>query len=371
MKPDLYLASASDIHCGHKKTTTEWVIKTLRREFPDTVSTHALDLILFGGDFFDQLLHLNQYDVPMILEWAGLFFQMAEQHQIEVYFLEGTPSHDWRQQRLLEVLKVLGHGRNHVHFVDELSIVHNARLGIDILFVPDEWRPEPDDTWMEVRQLLLEKGLEKVDFTVLHGAFDFQLPAHVTVPKHTAERYQNITRHRVFGAHIHTPSVHGNIRVNGSLERLAHNEEEDKGHWRVRFKDGEVDHEKFVVNKHAKIYRTIDCTKTELDEALTLVRKEVQAMPDDSHVRIRANKGEPVLASLDVLRKQFPQIHWSTKAIEVEEIQQNLLVDLRATYSQVQITPENIQELLLNRLEQMAVDPAVLARCHQRIGELG
>ncbi len=370
MKPDLYLASLSDIHTGHPKTLTEAIINSLRRALPDVESTHKLDLILFGGDFFDRLLQLNQWDVPMILEWAGLFFQMAEREKIYVYFMEGTPSHDWGQQRVLQVLKKLGMGKRYVHFVDELSIVHNDDLDLDILFVPDEWRPEPDDTWMEVRQLMMDKGLEQVDFTVLHGAFDFQLPAHVTVPKHMSERYQSITRHRVYGAHIHTPSVNGNIRVNGSLERLSHNEEEDKGHWRCQFRDGQVFKDTFVVNEGAKIYKTFDYSGSQVDEALESISAEVVKLPDDSHVRIKANKGDGILSSFDVLRKRFPKIHWSSKATEAEVVQKNLLVDLRGTFAQVQITPDNIAELLSDRLDGLRLDPIVLERCQQRIREI-
>lgn len=370
MKPDLSLASVSDIHTGHPKTLTEAIINSLRRAFPDVESSHQLDLILFGGDFFDRLLTLNQWDVPMIIEWGGLFFQMAERHHIHVYFMEGTPSHDWGQQRVLEVLKKLGMGKKYVHFINELSIVRNEDLDIDILFVPDEWRPEPDDTWMEVRQLLLERGLEQVDFTVLHGAFDFQLPEHVTVPKHLAERYQSITRHRVYGAHIHTASVHGKVRVNGSLDRLSHGEEEDKGHWRCQFKNGEVHKDTFVINHGAKIYKTYDYTGSDVDKALESISAEVEKLPDDSHVRIRANKGDGILSSFDVLRKRFPKIHWASKVTEAETAQKNLLVDLRTAFTQVQITPENIAELMSARLEMMALDPVVLERCQQRIGEI-
>lgn len=370
MKPDFYGASVSDIHLGHNKTSTDHIITNLRREFPDVESTHKLDAIFFGGDLFDRLLSLNQFDVPMILEWAGLKFKMAEENKIHLYFMEGTPSHDWGQQRLLEVLKKLGMGSNYVHFVNELSIVYNPDLDINILFVPDEWRPEPDDTWREVVQLLSDKGLDKVDFTILHGAFDFQLPEHVKVPKHLSERYQSITRHRVYGAHIHTASVRGNIRVNGSFDRISHNEEEDKGHWRIRFKNGEVADETFMVNRHAKAYRTIDCSGLDLETAFDKLAATVAEVPDDSHLRVKANKPDPILASFDVLRKRFPQIHWSSKVVEGETVQKNLLVDMRSTFTQVQITPDNIAELLMEKVAQLTRDPVILQRCSARMNEL-
>jgi hypothetical protein len=372
MKPDLYGASLSDVHLGHPKTPTDHIITNLRRAFPDVDSTHKLDVIFFGGDLFDRLLSLNQFDVPMILEWGGNLFRMAETHQIHIVFMEGTPSHDWRQQRLLEVLKKLGMGGKFVHFIEELSIVHFEDLDINVLFVPDEWRPEPDDTWMEVRELLREKNLEQVDFTLLHGAFDYQLPEHVKVPKHVTERYQQITKYAVFGAHIHSSTVRGNVYVNGSFDRLSHNEEEEKGHWRFKFKPGkEYPELKFVVNQHAKVYKTVDCTGLDLDEALDRLAIIVGLQPEDSHLRVKAPKAHPILTSFDVLRKRHPQINWSSKVTEDDnEVQKNLLVDVRSSFTQIQITPENIVELLTEKLKGLTSDPAVLQRCATRIKEL-
>lgn len=371
MKPNLYGASVSDVHLGHPKTSTEHIIANLRRAFPDVESTHQLDVIFFGGDLFDRLLSLNQIDVCLILEWAGRLFQMAEQHQIHIVIMEGTPSHDWGQQRYLEVLKRLGIGKDYVHFIQDLSIVHFPDLDANVLFVPDEWAPETDDTWMQVRELLRVQNLEQVDFTILHGAFDYQLPEHVKAPKHVTERYQQVTRHYVFGAHIHTPSVRGNVRVNGSFDRLSHNEEEDKGHWRFRICEGKPDQVRFHVNEGAKVYKTIDCTGMELDSALDTLAIVAGRVPEDSHLRIRANKADSILASFDVLRKRHPQINWTSKVTEEESVvQKNLLVDLRTAYAQVQITPENIGDLLMERVASMTSDPLILQRCSQRMREM-
>lgn len=370
MKPDLYVASLSDIHLGHPKTSTLHITTNLGRAFPDVESTHKLDIIFFGGDLFDRLLSLNQIDVPQILEWAGHFIAMCQRNQIHVVFLEGTPSHDWGQTRLLDVLQKLGKGGEYFHYVTELSIVHFKDLDIDVLFVPDEWRPETDDTWREVRELMREQNLEAVDFTILHGAFDYQLPEHVKVPKHVTERYQLITSAHVFGAHIHTSTVRGNVRVNGSFDRLSHGEEEDKGHWRIKYPLGKEPIERFVINEHAKIYKTIDVTNVEVEEALNRLAYEVSMVPADSHLRIKANKSDGILQSFDVLRKKHPGIHWSAKATETESVQKHLLVDLRGTFAQVQITPENIAELMHERVQLLTNDATVLQRCTQRLQEI-
>lgn len=369
MKSGLRLASVSDIHLGHSKTPTLHIVTNLGRAFPDAASTHELDMILVGGDLFDRLLSLNQIDVSQILEWAGHFIPMCERHQIHLVFMEGTPTHDWGQTRLLEILNKLGMGGKYFHYITELSIERFEDLGIDVLFVPDEWRPEPDDTWKEVCHLLKVKSLEQVDFTVLHGAFEFQLPAHVKAPRHSSERYESITRHRVLGAHIHTPCSRGKIRVNGSFDRLEHGQEEAKGHWRFLAKSDGTLQDTFVVNRHAMTYLTVDCTGLPVDDALKVLESKVSQLDDGSHVRVKADKTDPILQSFDVLRKRFPLIHWTSKVGESQAQQASLLVDLRSSFVSIQITRENLSELLLAKVKQLTQDPLVLERCAKRIEE--
>lgn len=371
MKPDLYLASISDIHLGHPKTQTLHITTNLCRAFPDSESTHLLDVIFFGGDLFDRLLSLNQPDVPQILEWAGNFIKMCGEHKIHFVLMEGTPSHDWGQSRMLGVLQKLGLGNKYFHYITDLSIVHFDDLGIDVLFVPDEWKQqEPDDTWKEVKELMRERNLDKVDFTILHGTFDFQLPEHVKVPRHVLARYEEITRFRIYGAHIHEASSRGKVRVNGSFDRIAHGEESAKGHWRTKFVNGKIADEIFVVNKFAKIYKTLDCSGMELDAALSFIEKEVSKLPNDSHVRIKAAKSDTILGNLETIRKRWPDMHWSTKATESETIQKTLFVDQRAVFDQIQITPDNIASLLSERLPLLTNDGNLLEQCKLRIKEL-
>lgn len=378
MKPELYGASISDVHLGHQRTKTRHIVDNLWKAFPNAESTGQLDVIFWGGDLFDRLLTLGEEAVPQILVWAYSFLEMAKERKIHVVFMEGTPSHDWAQTKLLKTIAEFGKGNPYFHYIDTLSIVHFDDLDADVLFVPDEWRPEPDDTWMEVRELLREKGLEKVDFTLLHGVFDHQLPDHVSVPTHVTERYVSITRHFVFGAHVHTPSVrdnfpadHGRLYVNGSFDRLAHGEEESKGHWRFRFPTDKPPQCWFVVNEGAQIYKTLDCTKKSLEESLAFLQ-QVSKLPEDSSIRVQANKDDPILANFDVLRREYPHIHWSSKPNEAVEkdVQKNLLVDLRSAYASVQITRDNLEELLMERIGLRTNDPDQLQRCARRIQEV-
>lgn len=367
MKPDLYLASISDVHLGHPKTPTHHITSNLARAFPDGPSTHALDIIVIGGDLFDRLLSADQPEVLQILEWAAKMVAMCEREKIHLVMMEGTPSHDRSQSKMFNVFRTMGIAKKYFHYITELSVVRFDDIGADILFVPDEWRPEPDDTWKEVVTLLQEQNLTQVDFTILHGTFDFQLPEHIKTARHTLSRYEEITRHYIFGAHIHIPSVRGKLRVNGSFDRLCHNEEHDKGHWRVKFNPSGKTEERFIVNENAMIYQTIDCSGMEAEEALVRVRDVAKATKSGSHLRIKANSGEAVLSNLDVLRKEFPELHWTTKGVELEQVQKNLLVDMRGVYESIQITPSNIVELVLNKMKDQGIDDV---DAHRSVGYL-
>lgn len=371
MKSEIKCASSSDHHLGHRNTPTSHILKNLRSAFPGTAETADLDLILFGGDLFDRLLTMDDPNIPLIKNWVNSFLRMCKEANIIVRFMRGTPSHDWNQNWITVAEDTDSAIGANVKYIDTLSIEYIEELGIHVLYVPDEWRPEPDDVWAEVLQLLQEKGLSHVDITVLHGAFDYQLPEHVKVPKHIPERYMGITRGYVLGAHIHKPSTYGeNLLVNGSFDRISHGEEEDKGHWRFSlFSDG-TRKAKFVVNENARKYVTVDCSGMPVDDAIKSIRERLRGLPAEANVRIKAGRGDPISAALELMRKDFPTYNWSSKVTEEVSTQPKLLVDHRASFRQLNITPENLEDLLMERLAQAGHPPERLERLRRRLSEM-
>src|ERR1700739_1745074 len=95
----LNIASISDVHLGASRTPTTGILKNLRAAFPDNEETAQLDLICFVGDVFDTLLTLNYDDLVAIKLWINDFLRLCAKHDIVVYVLEGTPSHDWWQSQ--------------------------------------------------------------------------------------------------------------------------------------------------------------------------------------------------------------------------------------------------------------------------------
>ena len=374
MTSELNIAVFGDVHLGHPNTPTTHILANLNRAFPSSAQMKRLDVLIIEGDLFDRSLHLHDPNVAAIKSWMFRLLRMCVRHDVELWVLEGTPSHDWRQSSWLAFLNEEAQLGAKVKYIDKLAIEYSERLG-HVLFVPDEWAPETDDTWRQVQQLLHSRGLEQVDFAVMHGSFTFQLPEFVKSPKHLPERYLSIVRKCVFVGHVHKPACFQlpefpgrYILAAGSFDRLTHGEEEPKGHWHVSVGGPDGDKLTFVENTGAKIYRTVNCTGLSVEESLEKL-ESVATLPEDSAVRVEAEKGNAIL-SLDVLRKKYPHVSWSSKVAEGPQTQAKMLVDLRSTYTQVPITRSNIRELLMARVRNLTTDPQILNRCEQRLAEI-
>lgn len=367
----LRIAAIGDIHLGHPRTPTVHILKNLRKAFPDNEETGQLDIIFLEGDVFDRDIYLNDPNAFEIRAWINQFLRMCKRRDIMVRVLEGTPSHDWTQSR-----EFISENENanigcDLRYVKKLEIEYIERFGATVLYVPDEWRPDTDDTWVEVQQLLKEHTLEKVDFAVMHGAFNYQLPSHVHVPVHIPERYLSIVRHFIFIGHIHKSSQFERILAAGSFDRLSHNEEEPKGHMRVVVREGGNSEIVFVENKGAMLYKSINCTGIEIEKALQKVAAALNPpLPAGSYVRIVANKNDAIVADLDLLRKQYPDYTWQEKiAINMASEEATLNV-LRSRFVPVDITPETIHQQVMDRLRSKVDRPQLLERCNELLQEV-
>ena len=372
MSSDLSVASISDIHWGHRNTPTRSILENLDTAFPDNDETGQLDIILMGGDQFDRLLPADDPDLELIKSWWNRFLRMCAKRNICVRVMRGTPSHDWRQNWLLAVEADHARIAVDVAFVDNLCIEYIQSLGIHVLYVPDEWRNnDTDATWKDVQSELTARGLTQVDFSIVHGCFTYQLPDHVTVPRHIPERYMEITRGYVLAAHVHKPSVYGqNLVVNGSFDRISHGEEEDKGHWRIRYNPTTGERSaQFQVNRNARLYVTVQCTGMPLEDALATIRERVATLPHEANVRIRAARTDPIANALELMRKDYPTLKWSSKVDDVAQTQAKMLVDLRHTFHQVAITPDNLVSLITERLRRKGLAPEHIERLQARLSE--
>lgn len=370
MKHDkLKILEFSDVHLGHAKTKTSDIIKDLYREFKNNSEFGQYDICFIAGDLFDKVLSWPDPDVAEIKIWMNYFARLCKEHDVVLRILEGTPSHDWKQSKYFQQTNELSEIGADIKFVDTLSIEHIDRFGIDVLYLPDEWLPEPDDIWKEVKALMNQKGIKKVDFSIMHGAFDYQLPSHVPAPTHLPKRYLDITRHLIFIGHIHKHSTHERIIAAGSFSRLTHNEEEAKGYISATVKKTGEYEVTFIQNEGAKIYKTVDCSGLEIKDALSNVVEITETLVEGSSIRVKANKDDPILKNVEVLRRQFPLHHFQVYISKEKKSLDNKLIDVSEKFKPLKINKTNITTLLVNRLRDKKTDSRLIELGEQLLKE--
>ena len=355
---EFYIATTSDVHMGHPRVPTQKTYDCIRKAFPDNKETAKLDMLVIAGDFYDRLLNLSQDDVEETDVAIIYLLRLAAKHDIVLSVLKGTPSHDWDQSARFVFFNEKFDIGAKLYYFDQLCIHHFEEFNMDFLFVPDEWTNSTEKTLKQVRQKLAERGLEKVDYGIMHGAFDYQLPMVAPALKHDSQAYLELVRYLIFIGHIHTHSRFDRIIVPSSLNRLAQGEEGPKGHVRAKVRS-ETDYEViFVENKDATIFKTIQCGSLDLQEAYARVDEFIKTIPDDSFIRIRADLGQPILNAQKRMEERWPTINWQFEPNDRGE-KPRVEIMREVTYSPITITSENIVRLVQERFAAKEIDPKI------------
>ena len=358
---ELYIASTSDVHMGHPRVPTAKTFACIKAAFPDNRETAKLDMLIIAGDFYDRLLNLSQDDVQETDIAILYLLKLCKKHDITLVVLRGTPSHDWTQPERFVFFNEKAQIGAKLYYFDTLCIHHFEEFGKDFLFVPDEWTNSTEKTLVQVRQKLAERNLEKVDYAVMHGAFDYQLPMVAKSITHDSQAYLEIVRYLIFIGHVHLFSRFDRILSQGSLNRLCQGEEGPKGHVRVKVRAPNDYEVIFVENKEATIFKTIQCASLDLIEAYARVDEFVKTIPDGSFIRVRADMGQPILNSLKRMEERWPTIRWDMESNDKPE-KARVEIVRDAVYSPITITPDNITRLVQERMAANDVNPELMQR---------
>lgn len=347
----LYYAVVSDIHLGHNKNPASRIVRNLFTAFPDNEDTASLDIIFIAGDVFDDVLFFNDEDIDDVKWWVNSLLHLCKKHRIKLRVLEGTPGHDRKQSEYFVWENEINNIGCDLKYIDKLDIEYMEDLDIHILYVPDELPGGPETTLRNVKDLMRARGIEQVDHAVMHGLFRFQLPNHVeNVATHDAQEYLRLVKHNIFIGHDHTNKEFERIFVQGSFDRLGHGYETPKGHMRAKHRPDGSWEIRFIENTDAMMFVTVNAMGLPLDDTLDLVRQMAGNLPDDSHVRIRAESNNPVFTSMDSLLQIGPTLNWAKDPQRDKEKALAPLAETNQRYVPISITPQNLGELLLEKI---------------------
>lgn len=366
------LASLSDIHLGHPKTSTASILGYLRWLFRRCKETSELDVIFIPGDVFDRRLELPDEIVYDIRRFIVELLTTCKEYNIILRVLEGTPSHDWKQSKLFTHLNDVCNIHADVKHIDVLSIEYIEPLDCQVLYIPDEWKATCDETWLDVVDKLDQHRLQKVDFVIMHGAFPHQMPEnlHERLQLHNPDNYLSICNYFIIVGHIHFYSQYERILSSGSTSRLRHNEEEPKGTFRIKVDRLNHNHQiRFIVNDAARIYKTVDCTDMDEHSVNEVLNRVLSTLPDDSALRIKCRRSDIAVAMLPKFTQANSNIEWSLKEVGKNELEKRSAIEsLQVHHKGININPSNIEELLLKRIA--VKDPSLYEHCRSLLTEV-
>jgi len=344
----------SDIHLGHDNNKTDNIVNNLRYYFKVNHNAFkVLDVIFLAGDLFDKLLVNYSVEYLLIMEWLSELILYCKHNNIKLRVLEGTPSHDWNQAKAISTTIDKLNTDIDYKYISTLNIEHMSDLGINVLYVPDEYKHKASDTFIDVIKLLNENNLEKVDITIMHGQFNYQLPVALE-NSHNEEDYLNITKYYVSIGHIHSFSVYLRIIAQGSFDRLAHNEEEDKGGVLIDiYNTGDMQY-RFIKNTRAKQFLTYSLTNMDIEEIRILLDSKFKLLKEQTHVRLIVDRDTNLKSILTPLKEKY--INHIIKIEYVKDKEEAIVTTESNVIISFSIDRSNIEFLLTAEMEQYNLD---------------
>lgn len=291
----------SDIHFGHKNTPTKHIIESFKRTALSPANKD-LDALFIAGDLFDHLLYLNTSEAQQVIQFFHYLLNYCCDNDIALKVLEGTPSHDWYQSSLIVKINDVRQNKANLKYFKVLDIEYCDKLQKHILYIPDEWCNDQEDLDIQIRTRMMELNITKVDISILHGAFRYQAKGIPTSSfLYDEDYFLNLTKGFIHIGHYHVHTSFDRIIAQGSLERLAHNEEQPKGGVRV---DDDV--WAFIENTNAYTYKTIVLkSNTDLDKLDKIIYK----CRPQSHIRLSMKPDHPFNTIFKELTVRYHDYH--------------------------------------------------------------
>lgn len=340
-----------DIHFGVPSIPVGAVTNSFKAVY-DAAKRRGIRKVVIGGDITDRPLELtNDYSIEFI-QFGIWLLNDAEENDIEIIVIEGTPSHDWKQARLLQKLKESINSKAKLVYISTLSIIYLDDFGYTLI-VPDQWRSSTQTTLLEVKALLKEKNLEQVDWAFMHGSFDYQIPEYLRkrLDLHDSLEYNRIVKKGIFIGHEHTRSSYLNINCAGSIDRTKHGQEEEKGGFFVEeLPNGKV-HVEFIRNNKAQIFKDVLVDDLNPDQIFMAIDRLKIDLEKFANIRLVATKDIAVISEfIKKYKLIYPEVKWSLKDLSADEQKTELIELEKLEFSKINLDATAIQEIIFGRL---------------------
>jgi DNA repair exonuclease SbcCD nuclease subunit len=324
----------ADLHLGHQRVPSADTVNDIRKYLFPQLANNA-DILLIVGDIFDGKVSLNHPDASIIVDLFADLLKICFEYDIIIRIIRGTYSHDNHQLDIFnKIYDKLGIPVDY-RVVEEISIEYIERYDIRFLYMPDNLPySSKADVFDHIKTLFCANNIEDVDYVLLHGEFDHVNFGHTNINAYNCKDFDNICNALVLAGHIHKPHRHRQVIYAGSFNRLAHNEEEAKGFWKIKGTSAE-----FIENKDSTKFITVDYN-------------------DESNLETLLNRHKDLIDHLPSVRKSFIRV-----LITDTHLKQAIIKYHQANYPNVKLTfknplskGDNKSTFLIDKLKKMQAE---------------
>ena len=289
------VAFIADIHFGAVKSN--FLYDQLKEYFLKVIEDNPVDMIVFGGDMFHNIITMNYSTSHIVLMFMENVIDICKRKGIKyVRIIQGTVSHDNNQLHNFHMFE----DRSDIDFKIILTAAsEELPNGLRILYIPEEYMKNPAIYYGK----FLDDVKEKYDFIFGHGMVEevaFVAKSQESentmskAPIFNSKKLFDVCRGPIFFGHIHQNTVvKKRLFYPGSFTRWRHREEEDKGWYLCAYNmtDGSFVN-KFIENPMAPIYTTVSVEINEENaknpESIVSVIKKIPA----DHIKLVIVTGE-------------------------------------------------------------------------------
>lgn len=358
MKNPLRIKFGTDFHTNHKRVPAIITYKGIVEAFPLDVPAN-IDLFINGGDWTDRQGTLSEPDSYVSMESAAHILKYCAKNNIKLRIVEGTRSHDRGQSMMfMEINRIHNLGCD-VKYFRELTIEYIEDLGINILYLPDEWHHDPKETYRQAKELMAARGLNKVDIAVVHGGFKFQFP-NIDLPGlHDEAAWSELVNYIILSGHIHKRGRCLKVQCGGAFNRHTHDDTDAKGHHEITIEDGKVTSVKFIENKRARVFISVQITGHEPKDIINLILSETDKVPEGTAIRLEYREGDPIKAVREVVEAYFHQCVVTDTKIKEKGKKETKRLFSSDVFKPVEITRFSVAGLITERMEKKG-DPDIV-----------
>ena len=293
----------SDIHLLHPRTPSPFIIDNIANIFLENKDLlESADAMFIGGDVTDGGITTRDLRILDVVEYYDRTFRVCEEYNLILRLMDGTISHD-REQGVLALAVAARYPTVDFKYI-KTPTVETIR-GETVLFIPDNWGTTSEELAELVNATISDAGYSTVDMAILHGMLDERVPEHFNIPAYSSKHLHMKISGIISIGHDHRYGVYDRVVIQGSVDRLCHNEEEDKGMVYHEGHSGEITR---MINYGSKIYKSIDVSNIKTLEAL---KPFLAPLVPESHIRLVGKPSDPLIDDLATVRANFPNYYFT------------------------------------------------------------